>query len=326
MIMQYRNPPGQESPLQSNWAITPDNDNEKPEDFRVEVVREIMPSPEEMIARVSSVTFRERPEPAMLATGRHGAARAEREVHSYPVDGDIVKEKINRRSRKWTGVVKLGRLQFSNGETTEVGFFLGADDRVIKGRITVPAGGILNTVDNPVASKGSTFGNSTMASNRWIEATLRSQPFRYLASGKKKPRRPVLPNPPLPPTSMSFNDARAFAGLEPVMTDMRPCLPCGSASVAEVFPGMRKKPASNSGSQAWEDAAHGVAAREAWHEMIRTIPPIDREMLEVAMTASSLEDIGAAAGHHGDYARKAGKRILLAVNENLERAAKKITG
>jgi hypothetical protein len=99
-------------------------------------------------------------------------------------------------------------------------------------------------------------------------------------------------------------------------------LPYGS--LCDQFLGMQCAATGQPGAPAWEDTFTALADRHEYRRWVAELKERDVEVLDAAMEARNYADIGAIDGHEGEYARHAGKRMLIAANDNLASVMKKV--
>lgn len=76
-------------------------------------------------------------------------------------------------------------------------------------------------------------------------------------------------------------------------------------------------------STPWPDIASRLDAATAWQHVRDEVAPESITVLDAAMEAASMEDIGSSIGATGTYAARAGRRALEAANDDLARAMQK---
>ncbi|WP_273794097.1 hypothetical protein [Brucella intermedia] len=286
-LMAYRNrPEGQREPLQTNWSVAPglnDNDPEEVADMRYERDWRQTPSVQVIMQNVAT--------------------------------GDIEKNGNGQ-------IVRIGKLRFSDGNQTEVGYVLGIDGEVIQADIRMPAGAMLGMKDKPDrASGGGADPKDTKASNHYFEDMLGTLPHRYIPSGKRRNGQDYSAEE----SARILAEAYANTDMQKVTFTRYPKgLPCGSPKVADSFLGMRKTTCAGGGDESWEDTLSSMIDRDLWFEALQELKDRDRDILDAAMDAANYEEVGRAAGMSGEYSRrKGGKRALLAANDNLAATIKK---
>ncbi|NNU59743.1 hypothetical protein [Ochrobactrum soli] len=284
VLMTYRNrPEGQREPLQTNWSVAPganDNDPEEVTDMRYERDWRQTPSVQAIMQNVAT--------------------------------GDIEKNENGQ-------IVRIGRLRFSDGNQTEVGYVLGIDGEVIQADIRMPTGAMLGMKDKPDrASGGGVDPKDTKASNHYFEDMLGTLPHRYIPSGKRRNGTDYSTEE----SARILADAYANTDMEKVTFTRYPKgLPCGSPRVADSFLGMRKTTCAGGGDEAWEDTLSAMIDRDLWFEALQELKDRDRDVLDAALEARTWGDLSPGGTERG--ARKRGKQELLAANDNLAAAIKK---
>lgn len=145
-----------------------------------------------------------------------------------------------------------------------------------------------------------------------------------------KARRAVAGEVRLPAGAMLDTEDEAGAPLGPAVSRSNggmakmlrgAALPYGS--LKDQFLGMQCAATGQPGAPSWEDTFTALADRQEYYRWRAEITERDIEVLDAAMEASSYADIGALDGHEGEYARHAGKRMLIAANDNLDAVMKK---
>jgi hypothetical protein len=295
-VLAYRNRPEVDepiSPLQTNWRVQNDNiEDTAVADMRFERKRITTPSVAEIM----------------------------RQCEPNEDTGEVDIERNDAGA-----IVRIGKLRFSDGNNVEKVMLLVEDGKIIQGDRRMPTGAMLGTRDQSDVQSGGT--QAPTGSNLYFAAMLKSAPHRYRSGKRTKRQANDIPNPPLPPTSMSLNEARAFAGLTPIVKDATPALPCGSPRVADSFIGMRKTTCAGGGGQAWEDLSTALSEREVWKESIARLSDKDKAVLDATATAKTFEEVGLAVGQSKAYAKynKGGRRAMIAANDNLMAAIKKMS-
>lgn len=121
----------------TSWTDVAANDNEADDDAPVLAALdsnfEIRPTIKEMMSAVEAVAFEER-------------KNTDGTLNVVPVGGDIRRAPIGRsmgRKKRPTVIVKLGRLELSNGDRTERALILDEAGRLRKGDVRLPLGAII---------------------------------------------------------------------------------------------------------------------------------------------------------------------------------------
>lgn len=290
-------------PLRTNWSIIPANDNnqeeqieERPSPPIVECQHEIRPREEELVRAVKNVEF----EPA-----RPGI------VDRKPIGGDIEK-----RGNK---IIRLGELKFGTLPTTADGTTTrpGNDRHIIACRGRRP-------VDRFGRAKGTDIDEDEELAKRerladWLGCYagefIPQTPQSRQKARERADRVRGRPLPPLPSTAMSLNEARAFAGLAPVEQELRPALPTGSIDVGNIFSSWVAMPKNgNSGAMTFDEDACVDRA-----DVASKLPATDVAVLDAALTARNMTDIGNVIGFAGKVAERKGRQALQEACERLSK-------
>lgn len=309
-VLAWRNKPETaDLPQQTNWSTTADNDNrqdpeadQEEKTYSVEHRHEIVPSEEEIERSINAVRWHERP------VAKFGGSVA---THKVPVAGDF---DTNDNGQ----ITRIGKLRFSDGTQTEKALKKpqGKKGKAVEFRADMPVGAMLGTREASTNEKGSRKASS----KRFFEETLGAK-HRYIPGSRRKRGG----------KSYSADESRemlaAAVANTPTMPPATVCEPgiaSGSRDVAELFIGMRKTTCAGGGAISWVDQYTAHRDRKVWLQAAKDLSPEDTTVLNAAMTARNFGDIGAAAGHSGPYAAKAGKRLLMAANDNYLAAVKKL--
>lgn len=285
-LMAYRNRPEVEyEPMQTNWSVTPAaNDND----------------PEEIIDLRFERDWRQTP--------------------SVQAIMDSVATEDTERNDNGQ-IVRIGKLRFSDGMQTEKGYTNGVDGDVIQADIRMPTGAMMGMKDKPDRqSGGEVHPSETKASNQYFEDMLGTIPHRYIPNGKRRNGESFTAEQ----SAKILADAYANTDMEKVTyTHFPKGLPCGSPKVADSFLGMRKTTCAGGGGEKWEDTLTAMIDRDVWFDALQELKDRDRDVLDMAMGNVSLESIGRKGGHGSKYAAVAGRRRLMAANDNFAAILKK---
>ncbi|MBC2773421.1 hypothetical protein H6M51_11135 [Rhizobium sp. AQ_MP] len=304
VILKWRaisRPPAE--PLRTNWSIIPANDNfeeeerdDEPAPPIVECEHEIRPTVGALMAAVKNVE---------LEPHRPGL------IDRRPVGGDIEK--------RGGQIVRLGALRFgimptvADGTTTRPG----NNRQIISWRGKRP-------VDRFGRAKGADLDEEEEFAKRqrlanWL-GCYAGEFIPQTAESRRKARERAnrvkdRPLPALPPTTMPLNEARAFAGLPPVEQDPRPVLPTGSLDVGDIFSSWVAMP---------KKANQGATIRDDEHtfdraEVVSKLPAQDVTVLDAALTARNMTDIGNVVGFAGKVAERKGRQALQEACERLSK-------
>ncbi|GAJ91025.1 hypothetical protein [Rhizobium rhizogenes] len=274
------------SPIATNWRLVPANDNELPhEDAGVERVVEVIPSVDMIM----------------------------REVWEDDIEYGL---HIDENGKRHKVITRIGKLRFSDGSQTEKGQKL-VLDKVVDADIKMPVGAMLGCREKSARDKGAEI--DTTGSNAY---------YRWMVKGR------VATPPKLTPKkgerfAISKAEARkiladAYANT-PVLPQTKVCpdgLPYAPSNLRQLFIGGRKGKKGESGSQAWQDIYTQKENRETFNRGLDAMQDAHVRVLNEAMTAKSLSELGEARGYCGRHAVDAGRRLLRAANDNFQEAMK----
>ncbi|MGO8211850.1 hypothetical protein ACC782_33760 [Rhizobium ruizarguesonis] len=269
-------------PLQTNWATVAANDNDPEEvaDLKHDRKRLVTPSVAEIMRNVR--------------------------------DGDVIENASGQ-------TVRIGRLRFSDGAQTERAFRYTIDGKLEEYAARMPTGAMLGCRDKvDVALGGDENPQEVVDSNEYFSEMLNTKKPRYVSGRRHKGER----------VNLTHEEAKAELAAAYAGTDMSKVtftrypdgLPCGSAKVADSFLGMQKTTSAGGGSVMWQDIVSQREERKEWLDAVGGMADKHFDILTLATKSSSLKQIGMARGFKGQYAIEAGKRLLVAANDNLENA------
>lgn len=283
-LRAYRSRPEPEAdlaPVQTNWSVTPANDNnpEDVDDLRYERKRLVTPSVPEIMRQVAA--------------------------------DDIERNEAGQ-------IIRIGRLRFSDGTQTENAYRLTIDGDVEQYEARMPTGAMLGCRDKPDVQLGGDGNPQEVSdSNRYFSEMFDTSLPRYKTSGRRRN------GPSFTHEERKAMLANAYANTDPAKvtyTRYPAGLPCGSPRVADSFIGMKKARCADSGSLMWADISTALVDRDIWANTVAYLADKDRAVLDVALTAANMAEIGVAGGHSGKTAERRGKKMLLAANDNLRAA------
>ncbi len=320
--------------LSSNWNIIPDNDNQTETDsddedqktvseWKPERTHEIVPSISAIESNLAGIEVRYHTEPSMLRDGRYEAMRAYRSEEAIITGGDFERNQHGQ-------IVRISNLHFAGADEhgmnpTEWMDCVGEGGEVVVKRLHMRTGAMMHSKERRDDIKETTDAEALKASNDHFYSFVLPSPKRCKAKPKiAKRSKCTYPNPPLPPTSLSFEEARAWAGLPYVKKDSQAALPAAPKHLADLFIGCKKADCHGGGSQAWSDISTALVGKEIWTAAMSKLSKTDTVSLNAVRDAQTYADIGKAHGHTGYYAEKAGKRFLMAANDTLGEIIKKI--
>ncbi|MER9697647.1 hypothetical protein [Mesorhizobium sp. M0146] len=286
-LLAYRNrPEGDPAPTQTNWSATPANDNSPDDiaDLRAERLREITPSIDAIMRSVAT--------------------------------GDIER---NDRGQ----IVRIGSLRFSDGTQTERAYAIGPDGKIVRYDARMSTGAMMDTREKAkVEAGGGDNPQEAIESDRYFSAMFGVKLSARVSAGRNKR------------TGKSYTPDEAQAMLDVAWANTDPAkvtytrfpvgLPRAGARIADSFLGMRKTGGGSGGSMAWSDISTALVERETWAATVAYLSERDVAVLDAAMEAGSMADVGCAAGQTRQYAdkRSGGSRALKAANDNLASAIK----
>lgn len=308
-IVKFRNEPDHPlEPLSSNWSVTPAGVVETEEDdeedgpaaplYRTELELEIKPSIQHILR----------------------AMRGEWEWFdkSEEYKGEAVK--------------KIGKLQFSNGEQRERMVKTGPDGKAATYLCKIPRGAMLGATEKVGAPKGgSESSNVVTISNRNLTEMVMRRDAKgalidpttrvFIPKGESRLGHSYTATE----SRALIAEAIANTSVMPEVTVCPPGIASGTAKYSDQFIGMKPKSTGKSGAIGWVDFYTAARDREEWLATLDELADEDRAVLEAALSAQTLEDVGVAAGQSAEYARrKGGKRVMVAANDNLARIADRV--
>ncbi|QIG68714.1 hypothetical protein EVB67_064 [Rhizobium phage RHph_TM3_3_14B] len=269
-------------PVQTNWSLVAANDNDPEEvaDLKHDRKRLVTPSVAEIMKNCR--------------------------------DGDV---ETNASGQ----VVRIGRLRFSDGTQTERAYRYTLDGKLEEYAARMPTGAMLGCRDKvDVALGGDENPQDVTDSNGYFAEMLDAKKARYVTGRRHKGAR----------IKLTHDEAKAELAAAYANTDMSKVtftrypdgLPCGSAKVADSFLGMQKTTCAGGGSVMWQDIVSQREERREWLSAVSGMADDHFKTLTHAVKASSLREIGQARGYKGQYAIEAGRRLLIAANDNLVNA------
>lgn len=302
--------------ISSNWRLTPANDNKQPEDgFGAERAVEYTPSEQELENSFAKVIVRYRPEPMMLAGGRHEAQRAGREIHAIPVEGDFgYGTHVDQDGNQHKVITRIGKLRFSDGTQTERGHKL-VLEKVVEAQIDMPVGAMLGGREKSKRDKGGEEDSSGSNTH-----------YRWMVDGRTATPPKLRPKKQEREKTTKAEDRQALADAyanTPVMPDIKRYpdgFPASPTNLRQLFIGGRKGKNGESGSQAWQDIYTEKENREKFQRGLDAMQDSHVRVLTEAVSAKSLAELGETRGYKGRHAIDAGRRLLRAANDNFLKA------
>lgn len=288
--------------IDTNWRTAPANDNRVPEDgFGVERDVEVIP-------------WGEIRSGAAIEKDLKGVEFREIAGVLEPVSGDI---EWTRTEEHGLRVTRLGKLRFSDGSQKESCMIRNDVGKISSGTRVVPAGGMLGTREKSKRDKGGeTDPAETAASNKYFRDLLKAKPAK---PPKLKPRK-------VERVEMSKAEARAvlaeaYANSPDVPVQKCPDgFPASPSNIRDLFIGMKKGRCGDNGSTAWSGISTAMEDRQMWARTLDALATEYFETLTEAASANSLRELGERRGYSGKAAIDAGRRLLVAANDNLTEA------
>ncbi|WP_324185140.1 hypothetical protein [Endobacterium cereale] len=221
-------------------------------------------------------------------------------------------------------IIRVGRLRFSDGKQTEKAYRFTVDGKLEEYAARMPAGAMLGARDQvDVALGGEENPQEVTESNDYFATLLNTRKSRYLTGRRHKgPRIRITRDE----AAAELRSAYANTDMTKVtFTRFPDGLPCGSAKVADSFLGMQKTTCAGGGSMMWQDIVTAMADRKEFFDALDELKADDRMVLDAAKTAKSMADVGGRLGYGGKQAERQGKRKLIAANDNLMAAIRKVS-
>lgn len=302
--------------VSTNWRLTPANDNKQPEDgFGAERAVEYTPSEQELENSFAKVIVRYRPEPMMLAGGRHEAQRASREIHAIPVEGDFgYGTHVDEDGNQHKVITRIGKLRFSDGTQTERGHKL-VLEKVVEAQIDMPVGAMLGGREKSTRDKGGEEDCSgSNAHYRWMVDGRTATP------PKLRPKKQEREKTTKAEDRQALADAYANTPVMPEIKRYPDGFPASPTNLRQLFIGGRKGKNGESGSQAWQDVYTEKENREKFQRGLDAMQDSHVRVLTEAVSAKSLAELGETRGYKGRHAIDAGRRLLRAANDNFLKA------
>lgn len=299
-IRQYVMAPETIEPVQSNWAEAPSlitYEREEISDMEVERRIRIRPSVNEIISGLEGVEF----------TNRAGRV--------VPASGDI--ERASNGA-----VVRLGKLRFSDGTQTERAHKLTVDGGVVVFDEVLPLGAMVGTREAQERALGGSGAEDDAESNRRLAEVFGVQHRAYRPGGRRKGGKSYTSKE----SAAMLADAVANTRDMPAITKCRPGIACGAARATDQFVGMSVNPSGSGESIAWGDIGRALADRDAWASAVALLKDEDRDAVEMAAGARSMRHVSSSLGFgSGGQSMRKIKSMMIAANDNLSRAYKKVS-
>ena len=221
-------------------------------------------------------------------------------------------------------IVRIDRLRFSDGKQTERAYRFTMDGKLEEYAARMPAGAMLSARDQVyVALGGEENPQEVTDSSDYFATLLNTRKARYLTGKRDKGPRIRMTRDE---AAAELRSAYANTDVTKVtFTRFPDGLPCGSAKVANSFLSMQKTTCAGGGSMMWQDIVTAMADRKEWLDALDELKEEDRTALDAAKTAKSIADVGGRLGYGGKQAKRKGKRKLIAADDNLMPAIRKVS-
>lgn len=290
-ILSYRNHQDHEpEPLRSNWATVPADETvstAQSEKLSSDFLVETKPSPKKLEKAIEAA--------------KNG------DIEYYP-NGTIA---------------RIGTLKFADGKkhcqkVTVIGPFGDVEEEWQ----LLPGGAMLGCSERLTTAAGGQ-GTAVTLPNDDTCMRMGVAKHTFIPKGTTITGRDYTPEE----TQAKIDEAIANTAVMPPVTKCPPGIAAGTACYSDQFIGGKIGSTGKGGAVQWYDVfaarRQQIEEREA-HDALSTA---DKRALRAALTAASFEEVGIAAGLSPIYAKKGGgKARLLAANDNLDAALKKIAG
>ncbi|MBL6431891.1 MAG: hypothetical protein HPM95_15180 [Alphaproteobacteria bacterium] len=215
-------------------------------------------------------------------------------------------------------MIRMGKLRFSDGTQTEKAHKLTVDGKVVAFDARLPIGAMIGTTEAQERVMGGAGTGDANASNRHVADTLGVAHKSYRSGGKRRSGKGYNRDE----SAAMLADAIANTSVIPPIKRCPPGVACGTSAVADQFVGMRVNATGGGGSMAWGDIGSALADRDAWAAALAALKDEDKAAIDAAKTANGFGQVGASIGFNTGWS---GKRALIAANDNLSRAYKKVS-
>lgn len=217
--------------------------------------------------------------------------------------------------------IRIGNLHFSDGTQTEKAFKRTGGRSVKEVNFVMPAGAMLGCreqAETALGGKGYNGDYRRRSNEYFAEALGADVPTK--AKGKPRKNGPGYSRDAL---RAMLDEAVANTAVMPEVKRYPAALPATRELVSEHFNGMKISATGQAGGAAWEDISGAIVRREVWDAALAEMKGEDVAVLDAAMGARTLADLG--AGGHKRTQERAGARRLTAANDNLSRSLKKVS-
>lgn len=295
-LLDYRNRPDTPpDPLQSSWSTDPSTviieqdvveEDEFIERFAEDMLLEVTPSIKEIVRQIRT--------------------------------GEVVRNEAGQ-------VVSIGTLRFSDGEKHERAYKRSLDGDVVAYMRKMPAGAMLGATEKIGGPHAGGVPPTVTISNQNITAlffgrdeTGKPNNYRGYRSGVRNKRRGRSYT--AEESRNLIDEAIANTKAMPAVTKCPPGLANGTARFSDQFIGLKIGSTGKGGAPNWVDFFMAGRDHEEWVESLGALDSETQTILSRAMVARSFAEIAPGGTDRG--ARKRGKRLLIAANDNLAQSVK----
>lgn len=245
----------------------------------------------------------------------------ERDIRMTPSVDEIMRQvatgDVEKNAKGQT--IRIGNLHFSDGTQTEKAFKRTGGRSVAEVNVVMPVGAMLGCREQAERASGGKGhdGAYRRRSNEYFADSL-GVDVPSKAKGKARQNGPGYSR-----DEMQAMLAEAIANTKsmPAVKRYPAGLPATRELVSEHFNGMKVSATGQAGGAAWEDISGAIVQREIWDAALAEMRGEDVAVLDAAMAADKLSDLGGEAPERTAI-RRGGKR-LMAANDNLSAALRK---
>lgn len=218
-------------------------------------------------------------------------------------------------------LVAIGHLRFSTGTQTEKAYMRGPDGDVVQYYRHMPIGAMLGCREQLTDDAGGQ-PSPPAVSNEELARRMGVQHRLYQRGTTRRPGKSYTAEQ----SRVLLGDAIANTKRMPPVTKCPPGIASGTARYSDQFIATKIVSSGHGALIQWQDLYSAGVDYAEYRKAHDALSTKDRKVLDKAMTAGSFAEIGTAAGQSMEYARrKGGRRALVAANDNLASAVKKLS-
>lgn len=297
-LMAYRNrPEGPVEPMGSNWTVVPANDDISVKALSHERDIRMTPSVDEIMRQVATGDVERGPS---------------REI-------TVLKDGAPEKVKLPGPIIRIGNLHFSDGTQTEKAFKRTGGRSVAEVNVAMPVGAMLGCREQAERASGGKGhdGSYRRRSNEYFADSL-GVDVPSKVRGKARRNGPGYSR-----DEMQAMLAEAIANTKsmPAVKRYPAGLPATRDLVSDHFNGMKISATGQAGGAAWEDISGAIVRREIWDAALAEMKGEDIAVLDKAMGADKMADLGGMAPERTAIRR--GSKRLKAANDNLSAALRK---